>query len=477
MPNAGIIDQAAPSMTWPFVILIVSVIFVMAAISKFRVHPFLALISAALLAGVMSERLPGPNGTAAPNHWVRAVELTTEEFGKTAGVIGISIGLAAVIAVCLMESGAADKVVRRFLGFFGPKRAGLALLTSTYILAIPIFFDTMFMLMAPLAMVMAVRTGKNYVLYLMAICGGGAITHVLVVPHPGPLGMVENLKLDPGFCIAAGILAGIIPAFVGYAVSTWINRRLNLGLPSALGLPVSDLDKIEMQPESELPPFVASILPVILPVALISLASLFNVIGNASYPTAAKIAAFVGNKNIALLIGTLLAIILLARQKRMSLGQISILLEPSMATAAVCILIVSASGAFGSMLKNAGVGLAIQHAATGRAINLVALAYVIALVLRVAQGSSTVSMLTTSSMLAPMVLNHDLPFHPIYVFLAISFGSLGASWMNDSGFWVVSKISGLTERQTLASWSVLATVISVSGFLVVWAFSFALPLK
>ncbi len=464
MPNAAL---------WPFAVLIVCVIFVMTAISKLRVHPFLALICAALLAGVMSDSLPG----AGANHWVRAIELTTEEFGRTAGVIGVSIGLAAIIGVCLMESGAADKVVRRFLGFFGEQRAGLALLASAYVLAIPIFFDTMFMLMAPLAMVMALRTGKDYVLYLMAICGGSAITHVLVVPHPGPLAMVDNLKLDPGFCIAVGILAGIIPAMVGYGASRWINRRLSLALPAALGLPMGDLNRIEMQREEELPSFMASIMPVILPVALISLASFFNVIGTASFPVAGKIAAFAGNKNIALLIGALIAVGLLARHKRLSLGQISALLEPSMATAAVCILIVSASGSFGSMLRHAGVGGAIQQAVSGRNINLVVLSYVIALVVRVAQGSSTVSMLTTSAMLAPMVVDRNLPHHSIYVFLAISFGSLGASWMNDSGFWVVSKISGLTEKQTLASWSVLATVISVTGFVLTLAMSLLFPLR
>jgi GntP family gluconate:H+ symporter len=130
---------------WPFVILIVCIGAVILMISRLRLHPFLALISAALLAGVMAERLLDPV-TKQPfaNKWKAAVEMTTKEFGNTAGGVGIVIGLASIISLCLMESGAADKVVRRFLAAFGEKRAGVAILVSSYVLSIPIFFDTMF---------------------------------------------------------------------------------------------------------------------------------------------------------------------------------------------------------------------------------------------------------------------------------------------------------------------------------------------
>ncbi|RYD69502.1 MAG: GntP family permease, partial [Verrucomicrobiaceae bacterium] len=210
---------AASFSAWPFVVLAVCVFAVIAMISWLRIHPFLALIFAALLAGVMAHQLPGgrPRGVSAAevmldpvtgkalrNHWTRAVELTTEEFGRTAGGVGIVIGLASIIGMCLMESGAADKVVRRALAVFGQKRAGIAIVVSSYVLSIPIFFDTMFMLMVPLAMALALRTGRDYMLYVMAICCGAVITHSLTVPHPGPLAAVDNLKIDVGFSILAG---------------------------------------------------------------------------------------------------------------------------------------------------------------------------------------------------------------------------------------------------------------------------------
>ena len=131
-------------------------------------------------------------GEAGKNHFVHAIELTTIELGNTAGEIAIVVGLAAIIGMCLMESGAADKVVRRFLAVFGEKRSGVAILVASYVLSMPIFFDTFFMLLLPIARALALRTKRNYVMYIMAICSGGVITHALVAPHPGPLAMAEH---------------------------------------------------------------------------------------------------------------------------------------------------------------------------------------------------------------------------------------------------------------------------------------------
>src|SRR5882762_658241 len=190
---------------WPFAVLGMSVALIILLITVLRVHAFMALILAAMAAGLLARTLPGE---PEKSHWVQAVELTASEFGVTAGKIGIVIALASVIGMCLMESGAADKVVRRFLALFGEKRAGVAILASSYFLSIPIFFDTFFMLLLPLARAMRVRTGKDYLLYVMAICCGGTVTHSLLAPHPGPLAMAETLKIDLGITIIAGIIVG-----------------------------------------------------------------------------------------------------------------------------------------------------------------------------------------------------------------------------------------------------------------------------
>jgi GntP family gluconate:H+ symporter len=471
-----IAEGAAPAAAgpgyWPFVVLLLSVALIVVLITVLRVHAFLALILAAIAAGLLAPigSLPGE---PAVGHFVQAVELTTAEFGATAGKIGVVIGLAAVIGLCLMESGGADKVVRRFLAVFGEKRSGIAILASSYVLSIPIFFDTFFMLVLPIARALALRTGKNYVMYVMGICAAGVITHGLVAPHPGPLTMAEVMKVDVGQTIVAGLVIGLVPLVASWFFIKWANRRLEIAVPGP-----RDTEALD-RPESELPPFTASILPVILPILLISGASTAAAFKGfaAEQPFLAGAIQFLGNRNVALLIGAFLAVFLLVRTKRLSLAKVSEAIGPSFETAGVIILITSAGGAFGLMLKNAGVGEAIRAAAEGREMNLVFLAWAVAAVIRIAQGSTTVALLTTSAMVQPMLEGTgQLPCHPIYVFIAIGFGGLIFSWMNDSGFWVVGRLSGFTEKQTLKTWTALLTFISVVGLFTTLLASKVLPL-
>ena len=485
---------------WPFVILATAVAFIIIGITKLRLHPFIALIGAAFLVGFMTPEYPEktlgkvPGGMLADaklNSWVAAVELTSVEFGNTAGGIAISIGLASIIGLCLMESGAADKVVRRFLAVFGEKNAGFALLWATYILSIPIFFDTMFMLMAPLAKALRLRTGKDYLLYILCICCGGVLTHSLTVPHPGPLAMVENLRVDAGISLFAGIFVGAVPCLLGFFVARWLNSRMEVPLRETPGSSIAELESISAKPESELPSFFWSIVPVLLPIFLIAAASFFKIVagsqgvvstfgGQESFDLWARIAFFIGNKNIALAIGTAIALAVLVRQRSLGLKEAEKMLAPPIETAGVIILITPAGGAFGGMLRNAGVGEAIKDFAKDFNINLIVLAYFTTAILRVAQGSATVSMLTASAIFWPMIdpsTGVELAFHPMYLYLAIGFAAFTMSWMNDSGFWVVSRLSGMTEKEALKSFSVMLTCISLFGGICTLIGSIVLPLK
>ncbi|HMP81469.1 MAG TPA: SLC13 family permease [Verrucomicrobiota bacterium] len=483
---------ADTSSLWPFAVLGICVATIVVLITVLRIHAFLALIMVAILAGLLAA--PGSlPGEPAKSHWVQAVEITTAEFGTTAGKIGVVIGLAAIISLCLMESGAADKVVRRFLAVFGEKRAGIALLTSSYVLSIPIFFDTFFMLMLPLARALALRTGRDYVLYLMAICSASVVTHCLLAPHPGPLAMAEALHVDLGITIFIGLICGVLPVAAGWQFSKWINRRVTVSPPETPGVSAADIRVIEEKPESELPSFFWSIAPVILPIALIGIASFFDAGvknpasfqwliglfgGDDGFKTAARVAEFIGNRNMALLFGAVIAMGVLIRQKKIAFAKLGTMIGPSLETAGVIILITSAGGAFGLMLKHAGVGDAVKSVAGGASINLVFLAWLVSSVIRIAQGSATVAMLTTSAMIYPvMTSGPELPYHPVYIFMAIGYGSMICSWMNDSGFWVVGKLSGFTEKQTLKTWTSAVTVISVAGLIECLALSALLPLK
>jgi len=471
---------------WPFVVLVICLATIVFLISVVRLHAFFSLIVAAILAGGLAHtQHAGEYGTKPKppekehGHWFQAAELTTKGFGETAGKIGVVIALASVIGTCLVESGAADKIVRRFLRVFGEERAGTAFVCSSYIISIPIFFEAFFMLLLPLARSLRVRTGKNYMLFVLAICCGGTVTHSLIAPHPGPLAMAENLHLDLGHTIVFGVMAGMIPAGVGWLVAQFLARRLDAPMRETGGVSLAELEAMVARREDELPGLTASLTPILLPLILIGSASFLDTLGHrANFPLLFDAVEFLGNRNIALVIGAALAIWLLMRRRRWNMAKVTEIIGPPFATAGVIILIASAGGAFGSMLRNAGVGDAIKTLAEGRNINLVLLAWTVSVVIRVAQGSATVAMITTSSILYPMISAPGaIPYHPMYIYLGIGFGSKMLSWMNDSGFWTVSKLSGFTEKETLQSWTVVVSVISFTGLLLTLLASSVFPCK
>jgi len=475
---------------WPLGVLAIGIAFVVIAIAVLRMHPFLALILGAILVGLLSDTLPG---VPQVSHLVQAVELPMTEFGIAAGRIAFVILMASIIGMCMLESGAADKIVRRFMATLGEKRAGWALMLSGFFLSIPVFFDTVFFLLIPLARALAMRTGKNYVLYVMAICAGGVITHCLVAPTPGPLIMAETLRpagVELGTSIVAGLIAGLPIAVVALYFLRWLDRRVPVPLRETPGASLQDLRKIVDKPEAELPPFSVSILPVVLPVLLIAAASFFGVAqtnlpgfvallgGPESFARIKNVVDFLGNKNLALLLGTAVAVYLLMQQTKIKFRDLGDAMGPPLETAGVIILITAAGGAFGAMIRHTGVGEVVKVMAEGYGISYVLLAWTVTAVIRVAQGSATVAMITGSGLMAAILGDgSSLPFHPIYIFLAVAFGSTVLSWMNDSGFWVVGRLSGFTEQETLKTWTLLTTFISVVGLVEVLILSSVLPLR
>ena len=249
-----------------------------------------------------------------------------------------------------------------------------------------------------------------------------------------------------------------------------------------MGADRAELESIVKRPESELPGLVSSLLPVILPVALITGSTVLSTLAGqqgAQFPTwLLGSAAFFGNKNMALLIGALCATLLLIRSNRLSLTAFSARMEPAMMSAGIIILITSAGGAFGKMLARTGIGESLHGLMGGTefgAAGYLLLAWILAAIMKTAQGSGTVSIITASGMMAAILTPGALPCHPIYLFAAIGFGSMVISWMNDSGFWVVCKMSGFTEKETLRTWTPLLAVIGVVGLLEVLVLSAILP--
>lgn len=445
---------------WPFVVLLLSVLLVVTLITRWRFHPFVALMLSAVFVGLLSPGLPPVPGQPP---LVSVVELPMVEFGIMAGKIAWVIALAAVIGTAMMESGAAEQIVNWLLKTLGEKRASMALIISGFILSIPVFFDTVFFLLIPLGITLSRKTGKDFVLYVVAIGGGAVISHSIVPPTPGPLIMAETLEIELGTVILAGLAAGIIPAMVVHGVAKWLNKKMSI--------PV----RITIEHErSQNPPSLAlSVLPIVCPLLMISFAS---VVEGLTGDLPGWI-AFQGNKNIAMGTGAFFAVFIWQKTQKMPSQELWKAIAKPLELGGMIILITSAGGAYGAMIAHSGIGHAISTATEGSNVPFIVLAWIIAAVMKIAQGSGTVSMITTAAIMAALMgTEYALPYHPIYILLSIGFGSLFVSWMNDSGFWVVVQMSGFTEREGIQTWTFLLAIIALVGLFQVLLLSWIFPM-
>jgi GntP family gluconate:H+ symporter len=328
------------------------------------------------------------------------------------------------------------------------------------------------------------RIGKHYLKYALAIAAGGVITHSLVPPTPGPLVMAANLKIDIGIMILAGALVALPASFVGMLFASWRDRRMNIQMrPIGTGEP-------EPEPfdDSELPVLSISLLPIILPVALVSANTIVSTIaknaaGDSALRYISDLVALFGNVNLAMLLAAAIAMWMLKSKRGLTLAQLGRIVEVSLMSGGIVILITAAGGAFGAMLKAAQVGPAIKDLFAGNGaeatsgIMLLILGALIASVMKIAQGSGTVAMITASAMVAAMIPSMDsLGYHPVYLATAIGGGSMIRSWMNDSGFWVFVKMTGLTEAEGLRSWTPLVAVVGLTAVVVSLILAVVLPL-
>lgn len=441
----------------PLVALAASILIVVFLIGWCRVHAFFALLIAAGFVAVFTvvDRPPSD-----------AIEAMLAALGSSVGGIGFSIAIAAVIGAALMESGAADRIVRTFVNLLGERFAPMALLVSGFVLSVPVFFDTVFFLLIPLARSLSARTGKNYLLHVMAICAGAAVTHATVPPTPGPLGMADVMNLDLGMVILVALGAGVLPALCGMGYAWWLDRRSPIPLRAAAGSSIEAVEAAAHRDEGSLPGFAISVAPVVLPVLLIAFVSVLNSLGRAfaeDHGQLVAIAGFLGNKNVALFLGALVAVGTYLSQTRRGWRETGGVIGEPLGTAGVIILITAAGGAYGAMIRVSGVGDILRDWMSGMGASPIILGWALAALLRAAQGSTTVAVMATAGLMMSLGGEAGLGVNPIHLYLAIGYGGLFMSWMNDSGFWLYSRMSGMTEGETLRSWSVLLSIVSLAG--------------
>jgi len=515
-------------MIYPLIVMAIGIVIVIGLIMGLRVNAFIALITAAIVVSLMAVDVDPATGSSslAPN----SISRVADEFGVSCGKIAIVIALAAVIGTCMMESGAADRIVRAFMNLLGIKRAPWALMGSGYLLAIPVFFDTVFYLLVPLARSFQKRTGAAYLKCVIAIAAGGAITHTLVPPTPGPLTIAANLGVDLGKMIIVGAIVALPASIVGFWFAGLMDRLLKIPMREIAGT-----EEREPLRDDQLPGLFVSLLPVLLPVALIAIQTVTSTITEREllnraeqravsqgttldlqiqailekaktegreltrsdalkeirkttqaepeqstfWITVDRYAQIIGNPNLALLLSSVIALAVYIKQQSPSADKLVHSVEQSLMSGGVIVLITAAGSAFGAMLKVAQVGESIKLMFGGntQGLAILFLAFGISALLKIAQGSSTAAMIITSGMMPGMLAGVELPFDLVYLATAIGAGSLIGSWMNDSGFWVFAKMSGLTEREALSTWTPLLAILGLTSMVVTVILAIAFPLK
>ena len=446
---------------FPFLLGLVAVVVLLVVL---RLPAFLGLTLATLVVGIATPEVP----------FAEVPAEMAAAFGDVMQAVGIPILMAALIGKSLMDSGAAERIVRAFLSKTGDERSEWALLGSSYVLSIPVFVDNVFYLLAPLGRSMYARTGTKYPLYVTVLSAGALATHMLVPPTPGPLAMAETLDVDLGLAILVGaIIALPMSAVAGLVYGHWLDRRLTIPLREAMGSTASTLEEKAATSLDELPGLGEALLPIVLPVVMIGANTVTDALG-VENGTLAAAARFLGEPSVALTAAALVAMATYFRASGLEAGAFRDALTDALKSGGNIIAITAAGGAFGALLRTAGVGEYLADTLAAAGIPLLVTGWLIGGVIRIAQGSGTVALLTGASMMAP--LTGGLAVHPVSMMMAVGTGGLLFSWYNDSGFWIVSEVAGLTQGETLQTWSAANTVMAVTGLALVLLLSAVLPL-
>jgi GntP family gluconate:H+ symporter len=398
-------------------------------------------------------------------------------FGKTAEAVGILIAMASVVGATLLESGAAERVILAVRRALGDKRTPLAFVLGGFLLCIPCFFETVFYLMIPLGKVMRVRTGRDYTLYVLSIIAGAAMAHSLVPPTPGPLSIIDQLDVKIGHMMLGGTIVGIVAALAGYQYARWANLRWDLPLRDAGGLSVSELAEGSTRDERILPPLWLSLVPILMPIVLIGVGT--GLKRSATTGPATHVLKVIGNQNVALSLAALVGLVMVALQCRPAgAPKPRAAIQHALNSSGAMILLISAGGAFGAVLRQTDIATSLREMMPSSRLWILPIAFATTTLIRLAQGSATVSMITVAGIFAPLALGggHDLGYHPVYLALAIGCGSKPGMWMNDAGFWIMSRMSGFTEAETLKTASVMGVIMGIAGLIVVLLGAKLLPL-
>lgn len=441
-------------------IVLSAVLLLLLMVLKFRLSAFVALLVTSIFAGILAGMPLSSIITSIQNG-----------MGSTLGFIATVVGLGAIFGQMLESSGGARALAVYLLGKFGTDKSSWALMLTGFIVGIPIFFDIGLIILVPIVYALSKNTGKSLLYYGAPLMAGLAATHALVPPTPGPTAVAQILGVDLGWVVIFGMAAGIPAAILaGPVYGRYIAKRMFIKVPEIL----AEIQKKPEKGENTQPSFGVVFLLIALPLILI-IAGTFSNLGvekellRKSVPV--NILIFLGHPFTALIIATLLSVILCIR-RGFTGSEIYDLSTKALGPAGIIILVTGAGGVLKQILIDSGIGSVIAGSVSGSSFPLVVLAWIIAALVRITQGSATVAMITAAGIVAPMLGSFNLS-QPETALIVISTasGSTILSHVNDSGFWIVSKYFGMNEKQTLRSWTMMETIIAVTGLVITFSIS------
>jgi GntP family gluconate:H+ symporter len=436
------------------IVLLVCILFIILSSTKIRLHPFLALLFAAIAFGLFTG-MPLPQIVASINNG----------FGSTIGYIGIVIVAGTIIGTFLEHSGGAYTLANSILKVIGKKRVPLVMAFIGWLVSIPVFADSGFVILSPLNRALSKSAKITLAASAIALSLGLTATHCLVPPTPGPIAAAGILGANLGLVILFGLPVSFLAMLAGWLFSVKIASRVQID-------PNPEISEVEIVAKmKEAPSPIKALSPIFIPIILIVLKSVSD------FPTkplgegvVKLVFSFFGEPTIALLIGVLLAF-LLPKKRQKGIFTVDGWVGEGLINAATIILITGAGGAFGKVLQNSAladtIGKALSNASLG-----IWLPFIIAMTIKTAQGSSTVAMITTASIIAPLLssLGFDSEVARPLIVLAIGAGAMVVSHANDSFFWVVTQMSGMDVKTGYKLQSVGTLILGVSAALVIWIF-------
>ncbi len=437
-----------------FIILIVAagVAMLLLMVLKFKLSAFISLLITAIFVGIMAG-MPLNEITAS----------IQEGMGSTLGFVATVVGLGAIFGQMLESSGGARSLANYLLRVFGTEKASWALMLTGFLVGIPIFLDVGLIILIPIVYAISRNTKRSLLFYAIPLLAGLAATHTMVPPTPGPVAVAEILGAELGWVVIFGLIVGLPSAIIaGPVFGKIIAKKIFVPVPDILQEVKTDPGADSTKP----PSFGIVAFLICLPLFLILMSTFIKLGVEKSVLEASlltELLVFLGHPFTALILATLCSILLCLKQKIP--GQdILELSTKALGPAGIIILVTGAGGVLKQILVDSGIGKILAESIEGSSFPVIVLAWLLAAVVRVTQGSATVAMITAAGIIAPIIeLVNPGQAYVALIVVAIGAGATILSHVNDSGFWIVSKYLGMNEKQTLRSWTVMETIIAVSG--------------